>query len=244
MLDLRNGNNGAAPAAPEPHDTTLPLSDLSVRNIHTGILIRSFRPLANAAALREMADCEDLFKDVLASNAGGRFLFGFEPRDLLDRDAHLVSVRDGQRVIGTMHFHRDAPARVTFRGAVVHPAYKGQRLGSAMGAIGLLHDLVANGDVEEVHCAVRVLADNQPNHASKVSFSRLGFMLETDCGTTYLKGSFRDRHLFSSAEIDADGNSYIRYRRMRAGPETLPRARAFLAAWSRAILPFPLDDAF
>ncbi|WP_127599603.1 hypothetical protein [Nitratireductor alexandrii] len=233
----RERDAGAASAAPA-WDTTLPLTTFAAANLHTGLTIRGFRPLADADALRETAACEDLFNRVLNSEAGRPYLFRFGPVDLWERNAHLISVRDGARVVGTMHFHRDQPGRTIFRGAVVDPAYSGQRICSAMGAHGLLHDFVANGDAEEVHCAVRVV-NGMPNEGSRVSFSRLGFLLETDCGATYLDGSFRSRHLFESAERDEFGNAFIRYRRMTAGPDVIPRARAFLAAWSQALLPFP-----
>lgn len=237
-MNGRNGK-GAAPAAPELYDTTLPLSELLVTNRHSGITIRSFRPLVDADALRETAACDDLFNRVLNSEAGRPYLFVFEPVDFIERGAHLISVRDGERVVGTMHFHRDAMDKLTLRAAAVDSRYSGQKIAGAMGATAILHDAVANGPVEEIYCAVRVLPDGTLNEPSKVSFARLGFMLETEIGITYVDGSFRNRHLLPGVEFADDGRMFTRYRRMTAGPDILPRARAFLSAWSQAILPFP-----
>ncbi|WP_186388774.1 GNAT family N-acetyltransferase [Stappia sp. TSB10P1A] len=231
------GPDGAAVAAPKGPTPRLPLSTVSVRNRHANIELSSARPMSDAEALRLTAASLDLFNEVLASDAGRAMLFRFEPRDLIERDAHVVCARDGTRVVGTMHFHRDDRDRLVLRGAVVHPDYAGLKIASAMGALGMLHDFVANGEVREICLAVRQTGSGRLNEASRISFSRLGFLLETQAGRTALTGTFRDRHLLNSSEQDADGVPFIRYRQMTAGPEILPRARAFLAAWSEAVLP-------
>ena len=233
-----NDNPVAANAATNSRPIVVRGSALVFTNRNAEISLNSFEPFRDAATLRMTADCETLFQSVRDSNEVGRFVFGRSPEDLFVRDARMVAATYRDQVIGTLYFHRETPDRLTLRGAAVDPAFSGQRICSAMGAAAMLHDALIHGPFAEVTCAIRQLPDGSLNEPSKISFSRLGLMVETGAGTTYLEGNHRDRHLFGTSEMDHEG-AFIRYRRMIGGPETLPRARAFLAAWSEAILPLP-----
>ncbi|WP_439629962.1 hypothetical protein [Shinella sp.] len=233
-----NDNPVAANAATDPRQIVVHGSTLVFTNRHAGISLKSFEPFQDSETLRMTADCEALFQSVRDSGEPGRFVFGRSPDDLYKRDARMVAAIWDTQIVGTLHFHRDTPNRLTLRGAAVDPAFSGQRICSAMGAAAMLHDVLIHGPFAEVACAIRQLPDGTLNEPSKISFGRLGLMLEAAIATTYLEGNYRDRHLFATSEIDHQG-AFIRYRRMIAGPETFLRARAFLAPWSDAVLPLP-----
>lgn len=233
-----NDNPVAANAATNPRPIVVHGSALIFTNRNAGITLSSFEPFQDAETLRMTADCEALFQSVRDADDVGRFVFARSPEDLFVRDARMVAATHRDQVIGTLYFHRETPDRLTLRGAAVDPAFSGQRICSAMGATAMLHDALIHGPLAEVACAIRQLPDGSLNEPSKISFRRLGLMVEAGAGTTYLEGKHRDRHLFATSEVDHEG-AFIRYRRMIGGPETLPRARVFLAAWSEAILPLP-----
>ncbi|SMD14962.1 hypothetical protein [Rhizobium sp. RU36D] len=230
---------GAAPAASDT-SSHLALRDISltVANRHCGIILRSFDPFTDADSLNRTANCKALFDSILHTEQGRPMLRQYEPRDLIVDSAVMIEAGFEGHAIGTLYFHRDAGNNMLFKAVVVHPAFGGMKLATAMISVAILTDLVTNGPAQEYRCTIRELPEGL-NEASRISFARLGFLLETETGKSQLKGNIHDRHRFASAEQDQNSPFFIRYRRMSAGPEAVPAARAFLAAWSEAILPFP-----
>lgn len=214
--------------------------DLSVVNLHADIVLNSFEPFLDAATLAKTAACMELFGRILRSNAGRPNLFNYSPASLFERNAVMLSARHEGKVVGTMYCYRDGDDLV-FAGAAVDPAHSGQRIASALAATGILHDFTAFGPARDVKCVVRQFVNGELNEPSKRSFSKLGLLLETGAETHHVKGDFSDRNLIDSAQLSEDGYASIRYRRMcGGGPETLARARLFLTAWSRSMLPLPM----
>lgn len=233
-----NDNEGAAAPSISLQPAIRGVS-LSVANLHADIVLESFEPLLDAVTLAKTAACMELFGRVLHSDMGRSNLFNYTPSILVERNALMLSARHDGKVVGTMYCYRDDDDLV-FAGAAVDLAHSGQRIASALAATGILHDFTAFGPARDVKCVVRQFANGQINEPSKRSFARLGLLLETGAETHHVKGNLSDRNLIDSAQTSDDGYASIRYRRMcGGGPETLSRARLFLTAWSRSLLPLP-----
>ncbi|WP_346894827.1 hypothetical protein [uncultured Roseibium sp.] len=216
-------------------------SVLTVKNRHSGLRIDSFDPIRDVDSLEEAVKGLRVFERVLNTEPGQKYLWEFRPSDMIERDVMMVTVRHDDLTIGTMQFNRDEENALWFRAAAVLPEYGGMQLATAMGSVGLCHDAMMHlVPPKEIDAAIRQMPDGSLNEASKRSFVKLGFLLEVEPGQTYLSGRWPDRHLFSSAEFNEEGEAFIRYRRMIGEPDVaLQEAKAFLTGWTEKVLPFP-----
>ncbi len=214
---------------------------LTVANRHSGLEITSFPPFADTDTLAEAVKGLQISQTVLKSKAGQPNLWGCGPMDMMERSAVMTVAKHMGEPVATLQSYRSGENDLWFTTAAALPHYGGMKIASAMVCAATLYDSVLYTEMpNELIAAVREKEDGTLNEPSKRSFTKLGFLLEVESGQTYLKGTYRDRHLFHSAEINEEGEAFIRYRRLVGDPDqVLKIAKVFLAEWSEMILPFP-----
>ena len=205
---------------------------LMVRNKHTGVVVESFMPTDN---LSGVSKGRAIFDRTLNSDAN-QFVFDYSNEDLFERQAWVVTARKGSQTFGTGYAHFDETGALWIRAVAVDPKFSGNKTASVIGALAILHGRMSTSNKLMATCAIRILPGNILNEPSRVSFERIGLITSPINEVTYLKGSFRDRHLLAMAEIDCQG-PHIRYRRMYSEEDVFEQSIAFLSHWSELHLP-------